>query len=47
MFGVHWVFPKSVKEALFSWRGSFVGQKEENDLELYSPVNFLDGLEGA
>ena len=31
-FGVRWVFPKSVKKALFSWRGSFVGKER---LELY------------
>ena len=25
--GVQWVFPKSVKEVLSSWKGSFVGRK--------------------
>ena len=29
IFGVKWVFPKSVKEVLFSWRGSFVGKKRK------------------
>ena len=27
LIGVSWVFPKTVKEALLSWRGSFVGRK--------------------
>ena len=27
--GVQWVFPKNVKEVLFSWRGSFVGKKRK------------------
>ena len=27
LFGVQWVFPETVKEVLFSWRGSFVGKK--------------------
>ena len=26
LVGVQWVFPESVKEMLFSWRGSFVGK---------------------
>ena len=30
LVGVQWVFPESVKEALFSWRGSFVGKKRKN-----------------
>ena len=29
LVGVQWVFPESVKEALFSWRGSFVGKKRK------------------
>ena len=29
IFGVQWVFPESVKEVLFSWRGSFVGKKRK------------------
>ena len=29
LFGVQWVFPETVKEVLFSWRGSFVGKKRK------------------
>ena len=29
LFRVQWVFPESVKEVLFSWRGSFVGKKRK------------------
>ena len=29
LVGVHWVFPEMVKEALFSWRGPFVGKKRK------------------
>ncbi|KAJ9708505.1 hypothetical protein PVL29_000510 [Vitis rotundifolia] len=29
LFGVKWVFPLTVKEVLFSWRGAFVGKKRE------------------
>ena len=29
LVGVHWVFPELVKEALFSWRGPFVGKKRK------------------
>ncbi|RVW71996.1 hypothetical protein CK203_055047 [Vitis vinifera] len=29
LVGVQWVFPELVKEALFSWRGSFVGKKRK------------------
>ena len=25
--GAHWVFPKTVREVIISWRGSFVGKK--------------------
>ena len=25
--GLSWVFPKTIKEALVSWKGSFVGKK--------------------
>ena len=28
-FGVSWVFPRSVKETLVGWRGSFVGKKRK------------------
>ena len=46
LVGVQWVFPESVKEALFSWRSSFVGKKKEKDLEFDPVVYFLDGMEG-
>ena len=29
LFGAQWVFPESVKEVVFSWKGSFVGKKRE------------------
>ena len=29
LFGAQWVFPETVKEVLFSWRGSFVGKKRK------------------
>ena len=47
LFGVQWVFPETVKEVLFSWRGPFVGKKKkEKDLEIHPIMHFLDGLEG-
>ena len=39
--GVHWVFPKTVKEAIISWRG------EEEGLERRPVLYFLDSLEGG
>ena len=29
LVGVKWVFPKTVKEVLYSWGGSFVGKKKK------------------
>ena len=29
IFGVNWVFPKSVRETFLSWRGSFVGRRHK------------------
>ena len=29
LFGVQWVSPEKVKEALFCWRGPFVGKKRK------------------
>ena len=29
LFGANWVFPETVKEMLFSWRGPFVGEKRK------------------
>ena len=29
LFGAQWVFLETVKEVLFSWRGSFVGKKRK------------------
>ena len=46
LVGVQWVFPKIVKEVLYSWGGSFVGKKKEKALEFHSVIYFLDGLEG-
>ena len=33
LFGVQWVFLETVKEVLFSWRGSFVGKKIWNSIQ--------------
>ena len=46
LVGAQWVFPETVKEVLFSWRGSFVGKKNEKTLEFHPVIYFLDGLEG-
>ena len=27
--GAHWIFPKTVKDAIISWRDSFVGKKRK------------------
>ena len=43
--GVHWVFPKTVKEARICWKGSFVGWKRKKGLENYSALYFLVYLE--
>ena len=46
LVGVQWVFPKTVKEAITSWKGSFVGGKEEKEgLEIFSIICFLVCLE--
>ena len=29
LFGAQWVFTETVKEAVLSWKGSFVGKKRE------------------
>ena len=29
LFGIQWVFPETIKDMLFSWRGSFVGKKRK------------------
>ena len=29
LFGAQWVFPETVKEAVISWKGSFVGKKRK------------------
>ena len=29
IFGVNWVFPKSVRETFLSWQGSFVGKRHK------------------
>ena len=38
LVGVQWVFPKTVKEDLYSWGGAFVGKKRKklwNSIPLY------------
>ena len=45
LVGVKWVFPESVKEVLFSWRGHLVEKKKEKDLEGHPVMYILDGLE--
>ena len=30
IFGVAWVFPSSIKQALVGWKGSFVGKKRKD-----------------
>lgn len=32
--GISWVFPKTVKDAVISWRGSFVGRKRRKTWKL-------------
>ena len=34
LVGVQWVFPKTVKEAITSWKGSFVGKKRKKDWKI-------------
>ena len=46
LVGVRWVFSKTIKEALLSWRGSFVGRKRKIFVVLSLSVHLLDGLEG-
>ncbi|RVW80825.1 putative ribonuclease H protein [Vitis vinifera] len=46
LFGAQWVFPETVKEVITSWKGSFVGKKEEENMEIHTVVYFLDGVEG-
>ena len=37
LVGLSWVLPKTVKEALLSWKGSFVGKKKKKKhVEIYS-----------
>ena len=40
LVGVKWVFPESVKEVLFSWRGHFVGKKGKRFGRPYRYVYF-------
>ena len=46
LFGAQWVFPETVKEAVISWKGSFVGKKRKKNLEIHTVIYFLDGVEG-
>ena len=45
--GFSWVFPKTVKDALLNWKGSFVGKKKKKHVEICSPLHLLDNMEGA
>ena len=42
LIGLSWVFPKTVKEALLSWKVSFVGKKKEKHVEICSTLHLLD-----
>ena len=44
LFGVQWMFSKTVKEVLFSWRGSFVEKKMKKIWKSIPLYIFLDGL---
>ena len=46
LFGVLWVFPRTVKEACLSWRGFLRGKEKEKDFEVSPYLYFLDRLEG-
>ena len=45
LVGVQWVFPETVNEVLFSWRGSFVEKKMKKIWKSIPLYIFLDGLE--
>ena len=45
LFGVSWVLPSSVREALLGWLGSCVGKKRKK-VWLSAPLCLLDSLEG-
>ena len=47
LVGFSWVFPKMVKEALLSWKGSFIGKKKKKHVEISSTMHLLDNVEGA
>lgn len=38
--GACWVFPRTVKDVLFSWRDSFVGKKEGKFASLFPFESF-------
>ena len=38
LFGAQWVFLETVKEVLFSWRGSFVGKKRK---KIWKSIPFI------
>ena len=46
LVGVHFVFPKSVKDAMTSWRGYFVGEMRKMTRKSVPLCIFLDRLEG-
>ena len=43
--GLSRVFPKMVKEALLSWKCSFVGKKKKKHVEICSALHLLDSVE--
>ena len=40
LVGLSWVFPKTVKETLLSWKGSFIGKKRKNMWKYVPPCIF-------
>ena len=47
LVGLPWVFPKTVKEALLNWKGSFVGKKRKKRVEIGPTLHVLDNVEGG
>ena len=43
LVGVSWVFPKSIRETLLSWCGTFVGKRHKKAW-ITTPLHFLDYL---
>ena len=47
LVGFSWVLSKTVKDAPTQLEGFFCWKNEKKDLEIYSPLHFLDNVEGA